>query len=118
MKLKSRPIPLLFKQSPIKSFRMWKEALNHLTPIDHAEAKKSGHFWATLGSLAAGSSVVMMTDYSKGLLSSISNISFGIIVLAFGYIQYSSWREERQKIKGLEEMKKSMEDENGNSVYT
>ncbi len=97
---------LIFKQSPRKSWKAWKQGFNKLTPMDHALAKRSGHFWAMLGASTASMALLVQVPlgFMENILPSISTMGFGILIGAISYLQFCEWRKENQKISGLEAM--------------
>ena len=96
----------IFRQSPAKSWKDLKKGFNKLTPMDHALAKRAGHFWGMLGALMASMSLLLQVPFGDKLLPSTSTLGFGILVGAISYLQFCEWRKENQKISGLENMKK------------
>ena len=113
MKNTNKPIPLLFRQNPIRSFKMWKDGFNKLTPLDHAIAKREGHLWAIFGAWTASSSLFVQSPYSTDLSSAMVKIGFGVFVSALGWLQLVEWRKEKQKVMSLKSMGEMMEEQNG-----
>ncbi len=116
-------LPLILRQNPVQSLKDFKRGLNNLTPKDHAIAKKSGHMWAIFGATSASFSLLFQIPSSPTLNAALSKLGFGLFVGAIGYLQFVEWRKERQKIKGIENMKIQLEKEtearkNGNSIIT
>ena len=101
---------LIFKQNPIKSWKAWKEGFNKLKPMDHALAKRAGHFWGILGASMASMSLLLQVPFRDKLATSTSTLGFGILVGAIAYLQFCEWRKENQKISGLETMNKMTEE--------
>ncbi len=97
---------LIFRQNPVKSWKAWKKGFNKLTPMDHALAKRAGHFWGMLGASTASASLLVQVPFREALLSSTSTLGFGVLVGAISYLQFCEWRKENQKISGLESMNK------------
>ena len=100
-------VKLIFRQSPAKSWKAWKEGFNKLTPMDHAVAKRSGHFWAMLGASTASMALLIQAPlgFIENVLPSTSTLGFGVLIGAISYLQFCEWRKENQKISGLESMK-------------
>ena len=99
-------VKLILKQNPVKSWKDLKKGFNKLTPMDHAVAKRTGHFWGMLGGSTASMSLLLQVPFGDKLLPSISTLGFGILVAALSYLQFVEWRKENQKITGLDNMKK------------
>ena len=99
-------VKLIFKQSPIKSWKAWKQGFNKLTPMDHAIAKRSGHFWGMLGASTASMALLIQAPlgFMENMLPSTSTLGFGVLVGAISYLQFCEWKKENQKISGLEDM--------------
>ncbi len=100
-------VKLIFRQNPRKSLKMWKEGFNKLTPMDHAVAKRSGHFWGMLGASMASMSLLIQAPigFFENILPSTSTLGFGVLVGAISFLQFCEWRKEGQKIVGLENIK-------------
>lgn len=100
-------VKLIFKQSLGKSWKMWKEGFNKLTPMDHALAKRSGHFWGMMGGSTASMALLIQAPlgFLENILPSTATLGFGILVGAISYLQFCEWRKENQKISGLESMR-------------
>lgn len=107
MKKKTK-IPLILRQHPKKSWKMFKEGLKNLTPMDHALAKCTGHFWAVFGASAASMALLLQVPYGDQVLPTSTKAGFGIFVGAIAWLQFVEWRKEKQKIFGLEQMKSLM----------
>lgn len=106
-------VKLIFKQNPTKSWKDLKKGFNKLTPMDHALAKRTGHFWGMLGGSTAAMSLLLQVPFREKLSSSTSTLGFGILVAAISYLQFCEWRKEHQKICGLEKMKEISKDFGG-----
>ena len=102
-------VKLIFRQNPIKSWKDWKKGFNKLTSMDHAIAKRAGHFWGILGATMASLSLIVQSF--DGVKLSTSTLGFGILVGAIAYLQFIEWRKENQKITSLERMKTITEPE-------
>ena len=109
----------IFNQSVQQSWKDYKEGFNRLKPIDHAIAKRVGHFWAILGAgtasvslLTQGISKLFYAIINNNVESSIfSTLGFGLLVGAISYLQFIEWRKENQKVSGLEKMEESMKEQ-------
>lgn len=98
-------LPLLFRQSPVKSFRMWKAAFNEITPLQHALAKSAGHFWGMLGGSCATSALFLQLLFFDGSgFGALTMFGFGVFVGAISYLQFVEWRKAEQQIKGIRDM--------------
>ena len=99
---------LIFKQSPVKSWKDMKKGFNKLTPMDHALAKRSGHFWGMLGASTASMALLLQAPigFLEHMLPSTATLGFGTLIGAISYLQFCEWRKENQKISGLEKMNK------------
>ena len=99
-------VKLIFRQSLRKSWKAWKLGFNKLTPMDHALAKRSGHFWAMLGASTASMALLVQVPigFIENILPSTSTLGFGILIGAISFLQFCEWRKENQKICGLEIM--------------
>ena len=95
----------IFKQNPVKSWKDLKKGFNKLTPMDHAVAKRSGHFWGMLGGSTACLSLLLQVFLRDEPLVATATLGFGILVGAISYLQFCEWRKENQKISGLDSMK-------------
>ena len=99
---------LIFRQSPVKSWKDLKKGFNKLTPMDHALSKRTGHFWAMLGASMASMALLVQVPigFIENILPSTATMGFGLLIGAISYLQFCEWRKENQKISGLENMKK------------
>lgn len=115
--MQSKKLPKILRQNPIQSLKDWKHGFNNLTLLDHALAKRVGHFWGMVGAGTASLSLMLRITLDGSFLDNSTKAGFGLIVAAFGYLQFVEWRRENQKVHGLEKMKeltKTMEVQNGN----
>lgn len=101
--------PLLFKQSPIKSYKMWKEGFRNLTPLDHCFAKRSGHFWGMFGGTTACLALLAQIPFGHNVISGAASLGFGIMTGGFAWLQFVEWRKEEQKIYELKKMMEMIE---------
>jgi hypothetical protein len=102
-------LPLLFRQSPVKSMRMWKEGFSKLTPLDHSYAKRDGHLWAIFGATTFSLTFLVQVASMGSWLMTFQKAGVGIFVGAIAYLQFVEYRKETQKIKELNDMKQYME---------
>lgn len=98
----------LFKQSPAKSWREYKDALRNLTPLDHAQAKQAGHFWAMLGGSTACAALLTQVPGGATYAVRFATLGFAILVGGISYLQYVEWRKETQKIENIRAFEEGM----------
>ena len=84
---------------------MWKEGFRNLTVLDHAYAKRSGHFWGTLGGGCAGLFLILQVPMGKNIMNGAATLGFGVLTCAISYLQFVEWRKEDQKVYELLKMK-------------
>jgi len=97
--------PLILRQSPIRSYKMWKEGFRNLTMLDHAHAKRSGHLWGMLGGFTACIFLILQVPMGKNIMNGAATLGFGTLTGAIAYLQFVEWRKQEQQVYELKKMK-------------